>query len=172
VTAVAWAAKGELSFNERVPEYDVRSATAVAPSPDGNNLYVTGGSQVTVLSRTAATGAFSYVETETDGVDDLSDPGAQVNGLSTATAAATGKVEVPKGNSKKAKAYKLAEVSKGLLANDKKTLKLKPKKSKDKRKIAGALKHHKKVKAKIEVTITDDLGNKVVESKTVKLKAK
>ncbi len=85
VTAVAWAAKGELSFNDRLPEYDVLTATAVAASPDGNNLYVTGGNQITVLSRTAATGAFSYVETETDGVDDASDAGALVNGLSSAS---------------------------------------------------------------------------------------
>ncbi len=86
--AVAWAAKGELSFNERVPEYDVQVASGVASSPDGNNLYVTGVSQITVLSRTAATGAFSYVETERDGVDDPSDAGALVNGLGSASGVA------------------------------------------------------------------------------------
>jgi hypothetical protein len=89
-----------------------------------------------------------------------------------ATASAGGTVEVPKGHSKKAKSYKLKDVSKSLLAGAKKTLKLKPKKSKDKRKIAAALADHKKVKAKIEITITDDVGNEVVQKKTVKLKQK
>jgi DNA-binding beta-propeller fold protein YncE len=85
VVSVAWAAKGELSYNQRIPEYDVSRASGVVSSPDGNNLYVTGGDSITVLSRNATTGAFTYIESEVDGLDDPTDAGGVVDGLANAT---------------------------------------------------------------------------------------
>jgi 6-phosphogluconolactonase (cycloisomerase 2 family) len=84
LTGVAWAVKGELSFQGRAPEFDLGSTTGLVTSPDGKNIYATGDSSLTVLSRDPATGAFDYLETERDDLDDPSDPGGVVNGLTSA----------------------------------------------------------------------------------------
>jgi 6-phosphogluconolactonase (cycloisomerase 2 family) len=84
VTDAAWAEKGQLSFRQRVPAFDIGEATGLVASPDGKNLYATGGSRLTVFSRDAASGAFTYLETEHDDLDDPSDPGGVVNGLTLA----------------------------------------------------------------------------------------
>ncbi len=78
-------------------------------------------------------------------------------------AKATGKVKV--GN----KPYKLKRASKGVASGKSKTLKLKPKK-KDAKKIAKALKKGKRAKAKLDVKLTDEAGNKKTEKLSVKLK--
>jgi 6-phosphogluconolactonase (cycloisomerase 2 family) len=85
---VAWAAKGEPSFLERVPEFDTRLAQDVAGSPDGSSLYVASASSITAFTRDPATGEFELLEVETDGVDDQSDPGAEVDGITSTTAVA------------------------------------------------------------------------------------
>jgi 6-phosphogluconolactonase (cycloisomerase 2 family) len=77
----AWSVKGQLSFRQRVPAFDVGVASGLVASPDGKNLYATGSSHLTVLSRDATTGAFAYLETERDNVDDPTDAGGVVNGL-------------------------------------------------------------------------------------------
>ena len=79
-------------------------------------------------------------------------------------AEASGKVKVGK------KSYKLKPLSKSVSSGKKKTLKLKPKKSKDAKKIAKALKKGKKAKAKLEVKLTDEAGNKKSEKLSVRLK--
>ncbi len=83
--AIAWAATGELSYQQRMPEFDIGTPTGIASSPDNANLYVAGDDSLTVLGRNPATGAFTYLETETDGVDDPTDPGITVNGLARTT---------------------------------------------------------------------------------------
>ena len=57
-----------------------------------------------------------------------------------------------------------------VVAGKSKTLKLKPKRSKDSKKIAKALKKGKKAKAKLTVKLTDGVGNVVTEKLGVKLK--
>ena len=79
---------------------------------------------------------------------------------------ATGKGKVKIGK----KSYKLKSASKSVSSGKKKTLKLKPKKSKDAKKIAKALKQGKKAKAKLKVKLTDEAGNKKTEKLSVKLK--
>ena len=79
-------------------------------------------------------------------------------------ASATGKVKVGK------KSYKLKSASKSVASGEKKTLKLKPKKSKDAKKIAKALKQGEKAKAKLTVKLTDEVGNKKSKKLKVKLK--
>jgi hypothetical protein len=71
----------------------------------------------------------------------------------------TGKVKVKKSS------YKLKTETKSVSEGKKKILKLKPKKSKDAKKIAKALKQGKKAKAKLTVKLTDEAGN----SKSTKL---
>ncbi len=66
--------------------------------------------------------------------------------------------------------YKLKGQKKAVGEAKRKLLVLKPKRSKDARKVKQALKHHKAVKAKLTVKLTDALGNKVVEPRTVRLK--
>ncbi len=73
----------------------------------------------------------------------------------------TGKVKVKK------KSYKLKPASKSLGDGDKKTLKLKPRKSKDAKRIARYLKRGKEAEAKLKVKLADGAGNK----KTYKLSA-
>ena len=79
-------------------------------------------------------------------------------------AKATGKVKVKK------KSYKLKSQTKSVSEGTKRTLKLKPKKRKQAKKIAKALKKGKKAKAKLAVKLTDGAGNKKVEKLKVKLK--
>ena len=79
-------------------------------------------------------------------------------------AEASGKIAVKK------KAYKLKALSERVSSGSTKTLKLKPKRAKDARKIAKALKQGKKAKAKLTVKMTDDLGNKKSQKLSVKLK--
>jgi sugar lactone lactonase YvrE len=79
-------------------------------------------------------------------------------------AKAKGKVKVKK------KSYKLKPQTKSVGEGTKKTLKLKPKKSKDAKKIAKALKKGKKAKAKLKVKLTDEVGNKKIKKLKVKLK--
>jgi hypothetical protein len=79
-------------------------------------------------------------------------------------AKATGKVKVGK------KSYKLKPLTKSVSSGDSKNLKLKPKKSKDKKKIAKALKKGKKAEAKLTVKLTDEAGNNKTEKLSVGLK--
>ena len=79
------------------------------------------------------------------------------------TAKATGKVKVNP-------TYKLKPKTKNLSAGRKKTLKLKPKRKKDAKKIVRALKQGKKVRAKLKVKLTDEVGNKKIKKLKVKLK--
>ena len=83
--AVDAATKGELSFQQRVPEFDISGATSLTPSPDGNHLYATGDDTLTVLRVTASGDDYEYVETETEGVDDPTDPGGTVDGINGAS---------------------------------------------------------------------------------------
>ena len=64
----------------------------------------------------------------------------------------------------------LAAKARGKIKLKKKAHKLKPKKRKDARKIAKALKKGKKAKAKLMVKLTDGVGNAVTEKLGVKLK--
>ncbi len=77
---------------------------------------------------------------------------------------ASGKVKVGK------KSYALKPASKSVSSGKNKNLKLKPKKSKDAKKIAKALKQGKKAKAKLTMKLTDEAGNKKSEMLSVKLK--
>ncbi len=86
--AIAFAATGELSYQQRMPEYDLGTTTGIAASPDSANLYVSGNDSITVLARNPATGTFTYLETETDGVDDPGDAGGTVDGLDSTTGVA------------------------------------------------------------------------------------
>jgi Tol biopolymer transport system component len=79
------------------------------------------------------------------------------------TAKATGKVKVNP-------TYKLKPVSKSVSSGKSKKLKLRPKKTRDARKIAKALKRGKKAKAKLKVKLSDGVGNKKVVKLSVKLK--
>jgi hypothetical protein len=62
------------------------------------------------------------------------------------------------------------EIEEATSSGSSKNLKLKPKKSKDAKKIAKALKKGTKAKAKLTVKMTDDLGNKKSQKLSVKLK--
>ena len=79
---------------------------------------------------------------------------------------ATGKGKIKVGK----KSYKLKKSSKSVSSGKSKTLKLKPKKSKDSKKIVKALKKGKKAKAKLKVTLSDELGNTKTNKLSVKLK--
>ena len=68
------------------------------------------------------------------------------------------------------KSYKLKKQTKSVSSGSSKTLKLKPKKSKDAKKIAKALKQGKKAKAKLTVKLTDEAGNSKSTKLSVKLK--
>ena len=89
---------------------------------------------------------------------------AKVKAKEDLKATGMGKVKVGK------KSYKLKPLSKSVSSGKKKTLKLKPKKSKDAKKIAKALKQGKKAKAKLTVKLTDEAGNKKSEKLSVRLK--
>ncbi|MEZ5063005.1 MAG: beta-propeller fold lactonase family protein [Solirubrobacterales bacterium] len=89
--AEAWAeSKGGLSFQERAPEFDIGNATSLTVSPDGKHLYATGSQSdsISVFAVTGGGGDYDYVETETDGIDDATDPGPTVDGLRFADEAA------------------------------------------------------------------------------------
>ncbi len=79
-------------------------------------------------------------------------------------AKATGKVKLAN------KSFKLRRKAKGVESGESKTLKLKPKKSKDAKRIARALKQGEKAKAKLKVKLIDGVGNKKTERLSVKLK--
>jgi 6-phosphogluconolactonase (cycloisomerase 2 family) len=83
VTGISLAAKGELSFQQRVPEFDIDRASSLTVSPDGKHLYATGsgGNSISAFSIDPGGDDYSFVETETDGVDDSSDAGGAVDGL-------------------------------------------------------------------------------------------
>ena len=68
------------------------------------------------------------------------------------------------------RAYPLRPVTKNVTSGSSKTLKLKPKKKKDARKIAKTLKKGKKAKAKLTVKLSDEAGNEKTEKLKVKLK--
>lgn len=73
---------------DAVDGLDGPTALALSPShPDGQHLYVTGfnSSTIAVFERDPSDGSLSFVESETDGVDDTSDLGATVDGLNFAT---------------------------------------------------------------------------------------
>ena len=89
---------------------------------------------------------------------------AKVTAGESLDAKASGKVKLGK------KSYKLKPASKSVSSGKNKNLKLKPKKSKDAKKIAKALKQGKKAKAKLTVKLTDEAGNKRTENLEVKLK--
>jgi len=89
---------------------------------------------------------------------------AKVKAEENLTAKASGKVKV------KQKSYKLKPQTKGVASGNKKTLKLKPKKSMDAKKIAKALRRGKKATAKLEVKLTDEAGNQKTAKPKVKLK--
>ena len=89
---------------------------------------------------------------------------AKVKAKEDLEAKATGKVKVGK------KSYKLQPQSKSVNSDQSKNLKLKPKKSKDAKKIAKALKRGKKAKAKVTVKLTDEAGNARSEKLSVTLK--
>ena len=78
------------------------------------------------------------------------------------SAKATGKVKLGR------RSYKLKPKSADAAADEKKNLALAPRRSSDAKKIAKALKQGEKAKAKLTVTLTDELGN----TKTQKLGAK
>jgi DNA-binding beta-propeller fold protein YncE len=54
----------------------------VVVSPDGAHVYVLANSSMAVFDRSAATGRLSFSEAEENGVDDPTDPGGAVDGLS------------------------------------------------------------------------------------------
>jgi len=68
------------------------------------------------------------------------------------------------------KSYKLKKQAKSISPGSSRNLKLKPKKSKDAKKIAKALKKGKKAKAMLTVKMTDDLGNEKSKKLSVKLR--
>ena len=68
------------------------------------------------------------------------------------------------------RSYALKPQSKSVFSGSSKNLKLKPKKSKDAKKIAKALKKGKKAKAKLTVKLTDEAGNTKTEKLSVRLK--
>ncbi len=80
------------------------------------------------------------------------------------SADASGKVKLRKTT------YKLKPQSKSVASGEQKTLKLKPKKGKDAKKIAKALKKGKKANAKLTVELSDGAGNAESEKLSVTLK--
>ena len=90
LTGISLAAKGELSFQQRVPEFDIGNATSLTVSPDGKHLYATGssGDSISAFSINPGGDDYSFVETEIDGIDDGSDAGGAVDGLNFADDAA------------------------------------------------------------------------------------
>ena len=83
--SVLAADKGELSFRERLAAFDIGTATAVAVSPDGKHLYATGSrypGSISVFSLSAGGDDYTFIETERDGVDDETDGGGVVDGVS------------------------------------------------------------------------------------------
>ena len=89
---------------------------------------------------------------------------AKVSASEDLSATGKGKIKVGK------KSYKLGPFTNSVSSGDSKSLKLKPKKSKDAKKIAKALKKGKKATAKLTVKLTDDAGNTETEKLSVKLK--
>ncbi len=79
---------------------------------------------------------------------------------------ADGKGKIKRGK----KSYKLKRRTKSVSSGSSKELRLKPKKSRDAKKIAKALKKGKKAKAKLSVKLTDGAGNERTEKLSVKLK--
>jgi Calcineurin-like phosphoesterase/Fibronectin type III domain/Bacterial Ig domain len=79
-------------------------------------------------------------------------------------AKATGKVNVGK------RSYRLEPQTENIRSDNKETLKLKPRKRKDQKKIAKALKNGRKAKAKLKVKLTDEVGNTKTKELSVKLK--
>ena len=77
---------------------------------------------------------------------------------------ASGKIKAKK------KSYKLKPVTKSVSSGQTKNLKLKPKKSKDAKKIAKALKRGTKAKAKLTVELSDEAGNEKTTKLAVRLK--
>ena len=77
------AVKGELSFSERTPEYDLGGVLGVAYSPDGENAYAFGTDRIAAFGVDPASGEFDFLEMERDAVDDTTDSGAApaINGL-------------------------------------------------------------------------------------------
>ena len=80
------------------------------------------------------------------------------------SAEGSGKVKVGK------KSYKLKPKTADVAAGANKNLTMKPKKAKDAKKIAKALKQGTKAKAKLTVKMTDELGNTASTKLSVKLK--
>ena len=75
------AAKGQLSYEQRFPGFDIGGAQDLAASPDGEFLYAVGDDKLTVFDRDPLTGGFSFLEVERDGIDDQTDPGGVVDGI-------------------------------------------------------------------------------------------
>jgi Tol biopolymer transport system component len=89
---------------------------------------------------------------------------AKVTAAEDLEAIATGKVKLGK------RSYKLKRQAKSVSEGESKNLKLKPKKSKDAKKIAKFLEKGKKAKARLKVKLTDEAGNNKTEKLSVKLK--
>jgi len=167
-------ASGLLSFVEAffdtsggIPD-GIGGAEGVAVSPDGANVYVPGRNDdgvgifarerdttldgsVTARKKQKQRGKKIIVKAKVEADEDL-------------TAEAGGKVKVGR------KSYKLKSQTKGIGSGESKNLKLKPKKAKDAKKIAKALKKGKKAKAKLKVELADDAGNAETTKLSVKLK--
>ena len=146
--------------------------SSLAVSFDGKNAYVAsefdGGGAVAVFDRQAPgppygeLGSATAKKTQKQKGKKIAVK-VKVKANEDLTAKATGKVKVKK------KSYKLKPRTRSVNSGQSTNLKLKPKKSKDVKKIAKALKRGKKATAKLTVKLTDEAGD---NTKTNKLKVK
>ncbi len=152
-------------------DYELYDLAGIALSPDDSSLYTASGIPRT-LTHFNRGGA---VDTKIDGKASAAKTQKQrghkivvavkVRAKEKLKAKATGSVKA------KSRSYKLKPVSKSVSNGKKTTVKLKPKKSKDAKKIAKALKKGSKGKAKIKVVLSDAAGNSKKTRLAVKLKA-
>ena len=149
-------------------------ARSVAVSPDGASVYVASqvSDAVAVFDRsrtpeatpdTTVSGSASAKKAQKQKGKKIVVK-AKVKAKEDLTAKATGKIKIKK------KSYKLKSVTKSVSQGNSKNLQLKPKKSKHAKKIVKAMKKGKKAKAKLEVKLTDEAGNRKTTKLSVKLK--
>ncbi|MGB2852743.1 MAG: beta-propeller fold lactonase family protein [Solirubrobacterales bacterium] len=150
-------------------------ARFVTTSPDGAHVYVTGRNDNAVVAfAREGPPPVDPIDTELEGSASAKGKQKQegskifvkvkVKAKEDLTAAASGKVRVGK------RSYKLKPRTKTVSSGSSKTLKLKPKKSKEAKKIVKAMKKGKKAKAKLIVKLTDEAGNKKTEKLSIRLK--
>jgi DNA-binding beta-propeller fold protein YncE len=143
----------------------LNGARAASVSPDGENAYVASfHSGVAVFDRGASTDGTATAKRTQKQKGKKIVVKVKVKAKEDLEAKATGKVKVKKDS------YKLKPQNKSVAGGTKKTLKLKPKKTKDAKRIAKVLRQGKKAKAKLKVKLSDEAGNKATTKLSVKLK--